>query len=146
MGLLKHFSPKPGRFGVMPVIISTGVLGDFTANTDTPFYIPVPEGDYYFASANYQTVTVPADSDGVITALVKKYRAVENDEVTLSVALDLELAVTRERLPFSLAGITDINRVLHTGDTLLVDVTNDSAALTTQHVNAFFVVELYALR
>lgn len=147
------FRPKPGRFGVMPVLLNSGQIGGtnflggaspLTANTTTVFRLGGTAGRVCRISRfGATTVTVPADNDGAITAVLQKYDASADATVALTPAIDLEALVTREETSVGiLSSLTVAQATFDVGDALEVVVTNDSAAINTQPAGLVFTVEL----
>lgn len=145
----KRFAPKPGRFGIHPVMASAANVGSVTANTTTTFFLAFPPGKYYINKGVVVCNTVGADSDGVITAILYKYDGAANAAVALCSAVDLEALTTKETSNITItATLTDAQRIVNTdnGDSLYVVVTNDSAAINTQPTNLCFGIELALLQ
>lgn len=148
-----HFAPKPGRFGTELITISTGPIGPanylggaspLTANTTTTFRMgPVPR-KCVLARFGASATTVPADADGTIIATLFKYDAATNAQVQISAAIDLEALVTREgTLAGQYTSATEAQLTINEGDTLEVNVVNNSAAIDTQPAYLVFIAELY---
>ena len=133
-----------GRGGAQIVHVPVA-LGTITANTTTTFAVPKFYNKVYVLGASYQTATVAADADGAITGVLQKYRAASDDAVAISSAFDLETAVASEAAPLTVNG-GDVARTAQAGDTFRFVVTNDSAAINTQHALAFLVLELAVLK
>lgn len=143
-----HARKKPGRYGTDIAFVTALVSGTatLTANTTTIFRIPSPFRKARFLRGNVSVTTVPADSDGAITGVFKKYDASADDVVTLSADVDLEALVTREVTKAdSAAAATEAQLVLDDGDCLEFHVANDSAAINTQPTNLALCVELAVL-
>lgn len=119
-------------------------LGNLTANSTTNFDVPLPFKKCYVVSAAYVAGTIAADADGTTLGTLFKYRGATDDEVTISSAFDLETAVARETSALVVNG-GDAARTCQRLDTLRFKVVNNSAALNTQHANAFLLVELAVL-
>lgn len=143
--MITAFRPTvPGRLGAHIVHVPVA-LGTITANTTTTFALPKAYAKCYVLGASYQAATVAADADGAITGVLKKYRAATDDTADISSAFNLETAVASESAPLTVNG-GDAARVCQLGDTLQFVVTNDSAAINTQHAGAFLVLELALLK
>jgi hypothetical protein len=96
-----------------------------------------------FSRFGASVVTVPADADGAITAILQKYNAATDATVTLTPTINLEALVTREQASVGwLASLTEAQATLTPSDTLEVVVSNDSAAIDTQPAGLVFTVEL----
>ena len=143
----RSFRPKTGRFGIMPVTVSAP-LGTLTANNTTTIVIPTPPGKLYIGRVCVHQKTLVADADGTVLATLIKRRASDDQDVSLTTAVSLEVdvqvAAERGNLSF-LSTLGDKDRILISGDTLEFDVVNNSAAIDTQPVGAFVVVELFYL-
>lgn len=150
---MNFFKPKPGRFGIQPVLLQSGPIGGanflggatpLTANASTTFRLGGTAGRrMQFSRFGASVVTVPADADGTITAILQKYNAVTDATVTLTPTIDLEALVTREQASVGwLASLTEAGATLTPDDTLEVVVSSDSAAIDTQPAGLVFTVEL----
>ena len=151
--MYNFFKPKPGRFGVAPVLVNTGQIGGadylggatpLTANASTTFPLGGTAGRRVLVSRfGASVVTVPADADGTITAILQKYNAVTDGTVTLTGTIDLIALVTREQTSIPLlASVTPAQATLGPNDTLEIVVSSDSAAIDTQPAGLVFTVEL----
>lgn len=119
-------------------------LGTITANTTNNYDIPLPFKRCYVLGAAYSAGTVAADADGTTLGTLFKYRGDTDAEVTISSALDLEAVTARETAPLTVNG-GDIARTAQRLDTLRFKIVNNSAAINTQHANAFLLVEVAVL-
>lgn len=140
---------RGGRFNVQLVGVGASNVGNLTANATTTFFIAVPAGKYYISKLSLVCNTVGADADGTILGTFKKYDGVANSGVALNTATDLETLVTKETRDVTvLASLTPAQRILNTanGDSLYVEVVNNSAAINTQPTNLCFAAELMALK
>jgi hypothetical protein len=151
--MMNFFKPKPGRFGVQPVLLNTGQIGGanflggatpLTANASTIFRLGGTAGRRVQVSRfGASVVTVPVDNDGTITAILQKYNALTDATVTLTPTLDLEALITREQASIGLlSALTQAQATLTPNDTLEVVVSNDSAGIDTQPAGLVFTVEL----
>lgn len=149
-----HFKPLPGRFGTQLVTVQTGHIGGsnylggaspLTANNTTKFYLgPVPCKCIFSRLAVSCHVTVPVDADGTIVATAFKYDAVANAQVQVSPAVNLEALTLHEgTIVKQYTGATEAQLVLQEGDTIEVNVVNNSAAIDTQPAGLVFLAELY---
>lgn len=150
---MNFFKPKPGRFGIQPVLLQSGPIGGtnflggatpLTANASTTFRLGGTAGRrMQFSRFGASVVTVPVDADGTITAILQKYNAATDATVTLTPTIDLEALVTREQASVGwLASLTEAGATLTPDDTLEVVVSSDSAAIDTQPAGLVFTVEL----
>jgi hypothetical protein len=151
--MMNFFKPKPGRFGVAPVLLSTGQIGGtnflggaspLTANASVTFCLGGTAGRrVQFSRFGASVVTVPVDADGTITAILQKYNALTDATVTLTPAIDLIALATREQASVGwLSSLTQAAATLTPSDTLEVVVSSDSAAIDTQPAGLVFTVEL----
>lgn len=141
-----HRRTPPGRFGTHPIVVRSAPA-TLTANTTTTIALgAMPAYRYRIAKACVSCTTVPADADGAITAVLKKYDASADAAVTLCSAVNLETLTADEAAQITLtATLTEAQRTLDVGDTLKVEVTNDSAAINTQPAGLVFAVDLELL-
>lgn len=110
-------------------------LGAFTANDTTLFIIGAHPHRCVFDEARIVCQVKPADADGTLLLRLRKYRAVQNDFVTLTPDFDLEGAgfiVNEASLIVASTGLAAATRILLPGDVLFAEVTNNSAAIDTQ--------------
>lgn len=134
-----------GRFGTHPVW-TTRTLGasPLTANTTNDFYITAPPVASCFGGGAVTCVTVAADSDGTVLAYLAKYDASADAVVVLTSSLDLEAVTTKEAAKFvPLGTLTDAQLTFDVGDTLLLRVINNSAAINTQPTELTVTAELF---
>lgn len=134
-----------GRFGSHPVWLSrTLVASSLTANTTNDFYVVAPPVNAVIGGGAMTCVTVAADADGTVLAYLAKYDASADAVVVLTSALDLEAVITKEAARFAVLGtLTDAERTFDTGDTLLLRVINNSAAINTQPTELTVTAELF---
>lgn len=150
------FRPQPGRFGVMPQVLTTGPIGGtnflgganpLTANATNTFYAGAPPARSMFSRLAMSCVQVPADADGTILASAWKYDASADAAVQLTDTFNLESLVTREGSflePLSTA--TAAQLTFEEGDTLEIRVVSNSAAINTQPSQLVFNAEVVALQ
>jgi hypothetical protein len=136
---------KAGRHGTDPVYLAGGT-DTLTANTTTVQVLGAAPTRAVITKVSASQHVLVADSDGTVLATLKKWDASASADVTLSAALDLEAMTAKVASPFALiATLTDDQRILDTGDTLRVDIVNNSAAINTQPTGLRFVAELLVL-
>lgn len=143
-----RYSPGPGRYGTNPIVAAASNVGALTANTTTTFFLALPPGKFFINKLIMTTNVVAADADGTVLATFQKYDGVANSAVALNTAADLETMTTKESTVVNvLSSLTDAQRIVNTanGDSIYVDVVNNSAALNTQPTNLCFAVELFQL-
>lgn len=150
-----HLRPLPGRFGTQTIVLSCGPIGPanylggaapLTANATTTFRLgPVP-CKCVFSKLAVSATTVPADADGTIVATAFKYSAASNAQVQVSPAVDLEALITREgTIVRQYTAATEAALTVLEGDTIEVNVVNNSAAIDTQPAGLVFNAELYRI-
>lgn len=137
--MLNHRKKKPGRFGTELLVLSSGNVGTnpLTANQTNTFKLPSPTRRARFVRFAASQTTVVADADGTVLARAMKYSGSADAAAAVSADIDLEAATARE---LQTAGIlstqTDAGIIFDPalGDTLEVNVVNNSAAIDTQPV------------
>jgi hypothetical protein len=137
----KLFKPHAGRYGVLPKFVWGPCTT--TANTTVNTLIATPKRKCYIERAAITAKTVGSDADGTILC---KLQVVAADGTTArditSTATSLEAAGVTALVPTELTiTATKGNRYLHEGETLRIEVVNDSAAIDTAPV-AYLAVEL----
>lgn len=153
--MFNFFNPKPGRFGVAPMLVKTGEIGGtnmiggatpVTASGTTIFRLGGAAGrKCRIGRIGATTVTVPVSASGTILATLRKYDASADAVVTISQTLDLEALVTREEgFANPLTTLTDAQLLLDVGDALEIHVVSD-AAIGTQPAGLVFTAALMAL-
>lgn len=126
------FAPKPGRFGVLPNLL-TGRCAAAIGNTTTTTY---NFGGHPSISVVSKIVisagTVPASTGGTILAVIQKYDASADAAVALTAAtIDLEALTAHEGTAVALlTTLTDAQKTLDVGDTLRMAVTTTSTVTT----------------
>lgn len=138
-----RFKPKKTSRSGMQIALTSAPLGTITANTTTTFAVPTPRRRCVPLRITYHCGTVAADADGAITGVLHKRDVSAGANVTLTSALNLEGVTAETATDVALLNttLTDAQRTFAEGDTAKFIVTNDSAAINTQHANAFLVVE-----
>ena len=142
----KHFRPTPGRYGMVPALLSSAVP-TCTANATVTVYVPTPAISAYVESASFLLTTLAADADGILTVKLFKWDKSAGAGVALTDAMGLETgdaAVVKEPKKFTIGAVTEAARTLEDGDSLYLDYVSNSAAIDTQPVG-FVVVELAIL-
>lgn len=149
----KRFAPRPGRYGVMldvkvSTVIGTGGLA-LTANTTTTYRVSTPVRRSWIESISILNGTVGLDSDGTILATVFHRDNVGSSNIALTAATSLEVDfLAANNKVFSvplLTTLTDAQRICQPGDTVYVDVVNNSAAIDTQPIQNLVQVEFCIL-
>lgn len=153
--MFNFFMPKPGRFGVLPILIKSGQIGGanylggatpVTASDTTIFRLGGAAGrKARFSRLGATVVTVPVSASGTIKAAIYKYDASADAAVKLSADLDLEALTTREEgFAAALSTVSDADLMLDVGDALEVHVVS-TAAIGTQPAGLVFTAEVLAL-
>ena len=139
---LKIFKPKPGRFGIHPVF-AQAALSALTANATVTNYIPTPKRKCYIERITYHASTMAADADGTVLATVTKWDDSAQAAVALTASTSLEGLTAKKATEIALLStLTDAQLTLDEGDTLYIEMVNNSAAIDTNHANACLAVEL----
>lgn len=129
--MFTHFQPLPGRFGVIPNVISGRCAAAIGNNTTTVYNFGAIPAKAYANRAIVSAGTVPASTSGTILGVVQKYDATANTAVALSGNVDLETLTAHEgvAVPF-LASLTDAQRTINPGDTLRFSVVTNNTVTT----------------
>lgn len=151
--MFKHFAPRHGRFGVIPVVVTFPFgASPFTASATVRYQIPTPPGELIYSRASVQCEVVGISASGSLFVRVFRRRASDDVRTQLTADFNVEALVTRERRQLALAsGVTDAQRVVNdpgasgNGDTIEVDLVSD-AAIGTQPTQLVIAVELFYLR
>lgn len=139
-----YFSPKFGRFGVMPIVVSVDTGSNpYTANNSVDVFLPTPSGKFAVLGGAAFCSTIPADPDGTLLVYVTKRRASDNADVVITDGLDLESLTANERGEFVLAKQPgSASNIFLSGDVLKLELVSNSAAIGTQPVGLIVTVEL----
>lgn len=132
----------PGRLGSFPNLLAGPCIAAIGASATTEYYFGGHPTICWIEKAVISALTVPVGG-GTILALLKKYDASANAEVTLSASIDLEALTAKEgtAVPI-LATLTEAQRTLDTGDLLFLEVTA-SGTVTTDKVDLVCNTELW---
>ena len=153
---LNFFKPRPGRFGTQIAFLSLSSIGGadyiggaapLTVNDTTTFKIPSPYRKCRFVRASVVMKTIAVDADGTVLATVKKLTA-PSTKASLTDALSWEAAgVTADTVAqfVTLSTATEAQRTLNAGESFIVDVVNDSAAIDTQPAGINITIEVEVL-
>jgi len=149
--MLLYRRPTPGRYNTEIIYKSLGGIGGtnflggaspLTANATTTFYLGSFHRVCAFLRFSVVALTVPVDADGTILA---RLMVVATDGTTRrQVSEDINLeALTAKASTKSdrKAGISDAANTLKVGETLEVDVVNNTASIDTQPAQLVFTVE-----
>jgi hypothetical protein len=141
-----HFSPKGGRYGTMPEIVTGRQLdAGLTANTTTRITVSSAIRKAIIARITAYAATLVVDSDGTVLATVKKFNQATNTTTSLTAAFDLEVANMTALKPANiplLTTLTDSQLTVAEGEIIVVDIVNNSAAIDTQPKELTFSAEL----
>lgn len=139
--MFNFFTPKPGRFGVIPNVLP-GHCGTIGNNTTTYFSFGGHPAQCYINRAVVSAATVPAATSGTILATLEKYDASANAAVALSAEFDLETLTANEGTAVPLLSTLSIaQRTLDTGDTVRLKVVTNNT-VTTAAVDLYCNTEL----
>lgn len=138
------FRPKSAsRAGALFTYVEARQIGNVTANTTTTIPGSHRQRKSFLVRLSVSCVTVGADADGVLTAIIYKYDASADAAVALCAAINLETLTAQESAAVEItSSLTEAQRTFDEGDTLYAVVTNDSAAINTQPAGLAFVAEL----
>lgn len=150
----RRFAPRPGRFATQLDLEASTCIGTgglvLTANTTTTFRVPTPNVRSWIETISILNGIVGLDSDGTILATVFRRDNTNAANIALTAATSLEVDfLTANNKVFGiplLAALTDTNRICLPGDTVYVDVVNNSAAIDTQPNQNFVQVEFAILQ
>lgn len=142
--MLNFFMPKPGRFGTAVALLHGRAQGNIGASGDTEHNFGAVPAKSYISRAVVSAETVPVGA-GTVTAVLRKYDASANAYVTLTSAVDLETLTAKEGTALSfLSTLSDAERTLDTGDTLVFLITS-SSTISTQPDDLVVNTELFVL-
>lgn len=139
---------QPGEYGTFPIPFPARWDGSLTANATNTLNCGAP---YRLCSLNQVSVsarTVPADADGTFLVTIKKRDASAAANVTLSAGtfnLESLTAGAASLIPLT-ATLTAAELTFEEGDTLYIEIVNNSAAIDTQPADLVFVPEFFALQ
>jgi hypothetical protein len=137
------FAPKPGRLGVLPVILASGRINTGTLAAGTATHtIGAHPAKCYINRASVSAGTYPTAATSCVARLIK-YDSTANAAVTLTGDLDINDKTDREALALALTStLTDAERTLNPGDTLEFEMVT-TGAVSVQPDDIVCVVELY---
>ena len=138
------FRPREPFRTKAEIVTVSASIGTLTVNATTTIHIPTPGRRCAILSASICQQTKAADADGTVLATLKRRDISASADVAASSAYDMEAATNRQVDRVTMLGGT-ANRIKAKEDSLFLDVVNNSAAIDTQPVNAFVVVELALL-
>jgi hypothetical protein len=142
--MLNFFSPRPGRFGIQPVMIVRRVnTGTLAAGTQTHNLGALPR------KAIISGVTVSANTYPTAATscaiTVQKRDASAGGDVNLTSAIDVNAKTAQTAQPASLlTTLTDAQKLLDTGDQVKISLVT-VGAVSVQPVDLVVVVELQYL-
>jgi len=119
-----HFSPKPGRYGVLPNLLAGRCNATIGNSGTTTFTFGGHPARCFINRAVVSAGVVPVSSSGTILGVLQKYDASANAAVTLTANVDLEALTAYEGTAVPLIStLTETQRLLDTGDVLRFVVT-----------------------
>lgn len=123
-----------GRYGTHPVYVSeTLPASPVTANTTVYHRLATPPRGAYFAGGAISSVVVASDADGTCLVALCKYDASAAAYVALTTDINLESLTTLIGQALTrIATLTVAQLTFDTGDSLVLRVVNNSAAVDTQ--------------
>lgn len=139
---IKHFQPKPGRFGVEPGYAQSNVITSITASATTNVPIATPRRKAWIERVTYSVGQTTANFS-TLTAQVFKRSA--GGDVTLSAAVNINNQTARRTYEIPLtATLTDAQRTLQEGD--MIEIALVAGTATQQPTQGVaFVAEILAL-
>lgn len=138
-----RFRPKKTSRSGMQLVTTCAAIGTITANQANVYGIPTPRRRCVPLRVTYHCTTLVADADGTVLLQIAKRDVSAAANVNLAAGtqnLESATAETATDVPL-VATLTDAQRTFAEGDTMKATITNNSAAIDTQHVNAFLTVE-----
>lgn len=141
--MLNYFKPRPGRFGVAPVLLSSGRIntGTLAAGTQEHDIGGYPGTPAIISAIAVSAGTWPTAATSCAVT-IKKYDASAAAEVTLTSALDINDKTDFTGLQATLLNtLTDAQRTLDIGDTLQVEIVT-VGSVTVQPDDVIVSVEL----
>lgn len=146
-----HRRPTPGRIGTHPYVIRIGPIGGtnnlggaspLTPNATTIFRAGPVMRKGFFSRLGALALTAPV-SPGTLLVTARKYRALDDQVITISDPVDLEALVTREaRYAEWLKGLKDADLFFNTGDGLEFHAVSNNATISQQPVDLHLAAEL----
>jgi hypothetical protein len=140
---------KPGAFGRQLIALQVGPIGPadylggaapLTVNDTTIFRGGAVPVRCRFLKLGASQTTVVADADGTVLARAMKYDAGDDAATAVSSDIDLEAGTAREQQTAGqLSTATEATLTFDAGDTLEINVVNNSAAINTQPAGLVFV-------
>lgn len=142
------FQPKAGRYGTVPLVVSSGQIGGsnylggtvpFTASGTTTFVLPAPSFRCRFKNFSVWCVTIPVSAGGTLLASVLKQNA--GTATTVSADVDLTtLTAQAAKVGAILGTATEAGLSFNgTSDAVQINVVSN-AAIGTQPVSLAFAI------
>jgi len=131
--MIRYFRPKfAARNGVEIATIGTTTF-NLTPNATLDLYMSGPPATSYIEGISYVTNVNGNDADGTITATLYKYDVSAAAEYVLTGAINMETLVPHMNVSLPiLSTVTDAQRVLEVGDSVIIRLVSDSAVIDTQ--------------
>lgn len=138
---LNFFQPKPGRYGVQPVIVTQRLnTGTLAAGTLT-FHLGGLPRKAWVSGVTVSAFTYPDAATSVTATLIKRDVSAAAD-VNLTAAADVDAKTAQQAINVALVNtLTDAQKLLDTGDTLKVSLVT-TGTVTVQPVDLTVTVEL----
>ncbi len=144
--MLNFFAPRPGRFGIAPIVLEARLnTGTLAAGTAT-FHIGGlgTTRKAVISSVNVSALTFPTAATSCVATLVKRdVSAAGNVTLTSNIDVNAKTAETVQQGAL-LTTLTDAQKLLDAGDTLKVSLVT-TGAVSVQPVDLTVTVELQLL-
>lgn len=144
----KYFSPKPGRFGVVPeILVAGGTFGSaaFSSVTGTQswnFATPYRKMRCLRFSAELRTALGLVSASGTLPCTIKKISASNATTTALTSSFDLNTLVANVVKPFTiLTTLAEKDLILQEGDVLQA-VVSSSVTITTTPIDLAIMAEV----
>lgn len=135
------FLPLPGRFGVLPNIVTGRCVTTIANSTSTTYNFGGHPATCLVNRAMISAGTIPA-SASALTGVLQKYDAANNTAVALSAAVNLLTLTAHEGTAVPLlTTLTDAQKTLLPGDTIRFVITA-AGTVTTQPVDLMINTEV----
>lgn len=134
MSVANTFLPLPGRFGVLPNLVTGRCVTTVANSAATTYNFGGHPATCVVSRAMVSAGTIPA-SASALTGVLQKYDATANAAVTLSAAVNLLTLTAHEGTAVPLlTTLTEAQKTLLPGDTLRFVITA-AGTVTTQPVD-----------
>lgn len=143
MSAYNFFKPRPGRFGIAPVLLTSGRIntGTLAAGTQAHDIGSYPSRTAIINAVSMSAGTWPTAATSCVMT-IKKYDASASTVVTITSALDINDKTDSTAIAASLLStLTPAQRLLDIGDTLQVEIVT-VGAVSVQPDDLIVTVEL----